>query len=1110
MAIGRISGPLLKANLLREGVDLAFENDLLYLDVTNSRIGINNASPQYDLDVTGTTRTTNLEVPGDGAFGDVRISGNTVSSVTNRLQLGANTNTVYQQKLVIDDFDIENNVISTNVADRNIQINPNGNGTVEIFGNTNVYGNITATGNITADGNITIGDADTDNVTFNAEIASDIVPDATDTYQLGTDPALGGKQWQDVWTNNFYAGTVTTTNILADGINLALRQGNTLYVAENGDDTYTGDHPNDPYGSIKHALSQATAGDTIHIYPGVYTELFPMTIPAGVTLKGHSIRSVNIVPHVSSVNNTAFLLNGESTIEDVTIKDFFAPGYAFEFANNFTVTSRSPYIRNVSVITSGSVTPADDPRGFAQGDAGGGAKLDGSIANAASREAGCLFHSVTFITPGVDALTVTNGTRIEWLNCFTYFANRGLYALNGATGLKASGKTSVRVSDVTGTFSAAETFTYYDTDGVTVLATGTIDSIDSDGKFYIPGNLTGLETAAERGGKSTTAYADAQLSTTQKKFGQTSLLLDGTGDYVGITSQDDFGFGTDELEISFWIYHTNPGTVQTIVDFRAGSAVDLAPMLYIDASNQLFYYTNSGNQITGATISANTWTHVALTKSGTSTKLFVNGTQSGATYTDNHNYGTAKPLVIGSIFDGSADYFNGYIDELRVSKGVARYTSNFVAPTSEETSDTDTSLLLHFNGTNAATVFPDDTLNSQDIRFSGGATANYVTLADTTDFGAELRSIASACVYGNYGVVGDGKGVLMYLVSQNLAYIGTGKLTDNDDTNVIQANEVTELNGAKVRYSSVDHKGDFRVGDLFHIDQSTGTVDFTTSDFNIDTTGGITINTGGNITTITGDKVETGNLRLSGNTIESLSGDINLDSNSGTVRISSSSALQLPKGNTASRPTPATGMVRYNTDTNLFEGYDGNWITLSGVYDLDRDTYITPELTPGANDDTIRFYISNNVVTTIDADKLETPRIEVDDIVIDGNVIEATTLNTDLVLSSNGSGAVVIDDLAFKDSTITNRAVDAVTLFEQSGSGYFKIAGTGGFIVPVGTNVQRPASANRETGMVRYNTEQRYLEIWDGFSWVSVAGATGSISVTAAEDLAIEYAITLG
>ena len=1108
MAIGRISGPLLKANLLREGVDLAFENDLLYLDVTNSRIGINNASPQYDLDVTGTTRTTNLEVPGDGAFGDVRISGNTISSVTNRLTLGANNNTVYQQKLVIDDFDIENNVISTNSADTNLQINPNGTGTVEIYGDTNVYGNITATGNITADGNITIGDADTDNVTFNAEIDSDIIPNVTDTYKLGSDPGSGGQRWQDTWTNNFYADTVTTNNIIADGINLALRQGNIYYVAENGDDTNTGDHTNDPHATIKHALSQASAGDTVHIYPGVYEEIFPITVPDGVTLKGHSLRSVNIQPTAGTNTNTAFLLNGQSTVEDITIKDFFAPGYAFEFANNFTVTSRSPYIRNVSVITSGSVTPADDPRGFAQGDAGGGAKLDGSIANAASREAGCLFHSVTFITPGVDALTVTNGTRIEWLNCFTYFANRGLYALNGSTGLKAAGQTSVRVDGLVGTFNAAETFTYYDTDGVTVLATGTIASKDADDKFYITGNLTGLETAAERGGKSATAYADAQLSTTQKKFGQTSLLLDGAGDYVGITSQDDFGFGTGDYTVEGWFYFNSVAATQNLFDFRAGASSDVAPLVYINAGGELRFYSYSADRITGATLTTGQWYHIAVSRSGTSTKLFLNGTSQG-TWTAATDYGVAKPLIIGAKWDGS-NFFNGNIDEFRITKGLSRYVNNFVAPTSEETSDTDTSLLLHFNGTNTATVFPDDTLNSQDIRFSGGATASYVTLADTTDFGAEIRSIASACVYGNYGVVGDGKGVLMYLVSQNLAYIGTGKLTDNDDTNVIQANEVTELNGAKVRYSSVDHKGDFRVGDLFHIDQSTGTVDFTTSDFNIDTTGGITINTGGNVTTITGDKIETGNLRLSGNTIESLSGDINLDADSGTVRISSSSALQLPKGNTASRPTPATGMIRYNTETNLYEGYDGNWIALNGVYDLDLDTRITAELTPGANDGIIRFYIQDSVVTTIDADKLETPRIEVDDLVIDGNTIEATTINTDLVLSSNGTGAVVIDDLAFKDSTITNRAVDAVTLFEQSGAGYFKIDGNSGFIVPVGTNVERPAPANRETGMVRYNTEQRYLEIWDGFSWVSVAGATGSISFAAAEDLAIEYVLTLG
>jgi len=149
-------------------------------------------------------------------------------------------------------------------------------------------------------------------------------------------------------------------------------------------------------------------------------------VPAGVTLKGHSLRSVNIQPTIATQNNDAILLNGESTVEDITVRNFYSPGYAFKFAPGFTVTSRSPYVRNISVITKGTVTSASDPRGFDQGDAGQGAYLDGSVATASSREAGCLFHSVTFITPGVDALTITNGVRVEWLNCFTYFADRGL------------------------------------------------------------------------------------------------------------------------------------------------------------------------------------------------------------------------------------------------------------------------------------------------------------------------------------------------------------------------------------------------------------------------------------------------------------------------------------------------------------------------------------------------------------------------------------------------------------------------------------------------------------------------------------------------------------
>ena len=377
MAIGRISGPLLKANLLREGVNLAFENDLLYLDVNNNRIGINNATPQYDLDVIGTTRAPALEVSTLANIGSVNITGTTISTTQPTLNLGSADNVIYQNKLTIDSLDLENNVISSNETNANIEFNPNGTGTVEIFADTNVTGNIAATGNITADGNITLGDADTDNITFNAEINSNIIPDATNTYSLGS----ATKYWSDVRTQNFFADTVTTDSITVDGVDIALRQGNIFYVAENGLDSYSGDHPNDPYGSLKFALTQATSGDTIHIYPGVYQEIFPMTVPAGVTVKGHTMRGVNITPTAGTNSNDAFLVNAGATIEDLTISGFYT-GYAFKFAPGFAVSgnNRSPYMRNLSVITMGSVTSAADPRGFAQGDAGKGAYIDGSVA----------------------------------------------------------------------------------------------------------------------------------------------------------------------------------------------------------------------------------------------------------------------------------------------------------------------------------------------------------------------------------------------------------------------------------------------------------------------------------------------------------------------------------------------------------------------------------------------------------------------------------------------------------------------------------------------------------------------------------------------------------
>ena len=104
MAVGRISGPLLKANLLRNGVDLAFETDLLYLDVNNNRIGVKNTSPDYDLDVTGTINATNLQATNQVSVGNLTLQNNTISSTLGTIELlpAGNDPVIYHSKIHVD------------------------------------------------------------------------------------------------------------------------------------------------------------------------------------------------------------------------------------------------------------------------------------------------------------------------------------------------------------------------------------------------------------------------------------------------------------------------------------------------------------------------------------------------------------------------------------------------------------------------------------------------------------------------------------------------------------------------------------------------------------------------------------------------------------------------------------------------------------------------------------------------------------------------------------------------------------------------------------------------------------------------------------------------
>jgi hypothetical protein len=421
---GRISGALLNANLLREGTDLRFENQLLYLDVTSKKLSINSTPINKELFVNGRLRTDFIIIDAPKVnLGNLEFGPNNLIKATTGTVVLSGSNYVNTHNIKTDNIEITGRKISTYTPATNINLSPTG--SLEIYANTNIAGNLHATGNITADGSLLFGNNDSDNVIFNADINSSIIPDLNNTYALGSNLAVGGKRWGDIYTRHVNGQSLTATTISSSGLDIVLRPGKTWFVATNGTDTNRGNHENSPYATLTKALSVASSGDTIHIYPGIYTEPFPLTVPVGVTVKGTGLRAVTVQPTSGTNTNNAFLLNGETTVSDLTVSNFYQ-GYAFSFAAGAKTTTRSPYVQNVSVITSGV-------------NAGKGALVDGSVCNAATYEAAMLFHNCTFITPGVDALTMTNGVRVEWLNSFTYFAYRSLYATQGVLGLAGLG-----------------------------------------------------------------------------------------------------------------------------------------------------------------------------------------------------------------------------------------------------------------------------------------------------------------------------------------------------------------------------------------------------------------------------------------------------------------------------------------------------------------------------------------------------------------------------------------------------------------------------------------------------------------------------------------------
>jgi hypothetical protein len=176
------------------------------------------------------------------------------------------------------------------------------------------------------------------------------------------------------------------------------------------------------------------------------------------------------------------------------------------------------------------------------------------------------------------------------------------------------------------------------------------------------------------------SFGDAKISTAVKKYNNASLYFDGTGDYLSSPYNVSQALEACDFTVEAWVYRNTVGAEHNIAVTRSSAGND-GWNLRINSSNTLqFYYTGGSTVTSTGTIPATTWTHVAATRSGTTVRLFINGTIDGSATFSNGTANT-QPLRIGVDNSNSTGYFNGYIDDLRITKGVARYTANFTAPT---------------------------------------------------------------------------------------------------------------------------------------------------------------------------------------------------------------------------------------------------------------------------------------------------------------------------------------------------------------------------------------------------------------------------------------------
>lgn len=293
--------------------------------------------------------------------------------------------------------------------------------------------------------------------------------------------------------------------------------------------------------------------------------------------------------------------------------------------------------------------------------------------------------------------------------------------------------------------------------------------------------------------------SEAALSQSQTKFGTSSLLCNPTSggtDSIFTPQNLDFYFGTQNFTVEFFVRRNRTGVAEVLLDMRTTNT-DIAACIKVAAGGTLEYFFNGSAAINGAnTLASNVWYHIAVSRTSGVTRLYLDGNQEGSNFSDVNDYGV-KSVRLGADFLNENGAF-AFFDEFRITKELSRYTGTTFTPSVVPyITDVYTSALLHFDGVNGETEFPDV---SHGTALS--SSANYTSISGVTS-GSGFGAV--------FDIIRIGGQITTYTVnSPAIGGAGAGSNYSVSDTIVIDGSilgGVSVTNDLTITITGVDGSG---------------------------------------------------------------------------------------------------------------------------------------------------------------------------------------------------------------------------------------------------------------------------------------------------------------